>query len=128
MLLAAGAASYSTRDTAACHPVFLDTYPAVRGHRVRGKHDLDRWRAGDVLILPEQASCPTDLLQRGVRAYIWLLGAVGPGLAQFECAFDLDNQTVYLPDPAYYRGALAAAVEARAGDDRHLDARLFGRR
>ena len=82
MLLAAGSSSYSTRDTAACHPIFRETYPAILhgGHRVRSKHDLPQWRAGDVLVLPEQASCPTELLERGVRVYIWLLGAVGPGV------------------------------------------------
>ena len=80
MLLAAGPSSYATRDPATCHPVFRDTYPSILQHRVRGKRDLARWRAGDVLILPEQASCPAALLAKGVKVYIWLLGAVGPGL------------------------------------------------
>lgn len=35
----------------------------------------DMLQAGDVYIIPEISRCPSDLVQRGVRVFVWQLGA-----------------------------------------------------
>ena len=58
-------------------PAHLLQVPEYRPFLDVPTKDLHAMRAGDFLILPNRARCPTKLVSSGVKVYIWRLGSWG---------------------------------------------------
>jgi hypothetical protein len=55
------------------HTVFTTEYPNMTAIPW---NTLDQLKPGDVYVIPEVLACPKALVARGVRVYVWQLGAI----------------------------------------------------